>query len=160
MPACRSISRFATQVEPSTRHTIAIAQVLFSALLIDLTGGRIETHFHVFGSLAFLAVYGDWPVLIPATMVVAIDHFVRGVYLPQSVYGVLVASPWRWLEHSGWVIFEDTVLIFSCRQSVSELQRRGPAHRGTGRAHARTRAGPAIESSDLGRRLGCGRHHR
>jgi hypothetical protein len=40
-----------------TRHTIAVAQMLFSALLIHLTGGRIETHFHVFGSLAFLAFY-------------------------------------------------------------------------------------------------------
>src|SRR5262245_13389952 len=42
-----------------TRHTIAIAQMFWSALLIHLTGGRIETHFHVFGSLAFLAFYRD-----------------------------------------------------------------------------------------------------
>src|SRR5262249_40098930 len=34
-----------------TRHVIAVAQMLWSALLIHLTGGRIETHFHVFGSL-------------------------------------------------------------------------------------------------------------
>jgi hypothetical protein len=34
----------------STRYTIATAQMLMSALLIHLTGGRIETHFHVFGS--------------------------------------------------------------------------------------------------------------
>jgi hypothetical protein len=45
-----------------TRHTIAVAQMLTSALLIHLTGGRIETHFHVFGSLAFLAFYRDWRV--------------------------------------------------------------------------------------------------
>jgi len=32
-----------------TRHVVAIAQMLWSALLIHLTGGRIETHFHVFG---------------------------------------------------------------------------------------------------------------
>src|SRR4051812_6283177 len=38
-----------------TRQAIAVAQMLTSALLIHLTGGRIETHFHVFGSLAFLA---------------------------------------------------------------------------------------------------------
>ena len=38
-----------------TRHVIAVSQMLISALLIHLTGGRIETHFHVFGSLAFLA---------------------------------------------------------------------------------------------------------
>ena len=54
-----------------TRHLIAISQVLFSSLLIQVTGGRIETHFHVFGSLAFLAFYRDWTVLIPATVVVA-----------------------------------------------------------------------------------------
>src|SRR6185295_1927109 len=53
---------------PLTRHTIAVCQALFSALLIHLTGGRIETHFHVFGSLAFLAFYRDWRVLISATV--------------------------------------------------------------------------------------------
>ena len=64
---------------PSTRYTIAAAQMLMGALLIHLTGGRIETHFHVFGSLAFLAFYRDWRVLVSATLVVAIDHFVRDV---------------------------------------------------------------------------------
>src|SRR5206468_4328784 len=29
-----------------TRHTIAVGQMLMGALLIHLTGGRIETHFH------------------------------------------------------------------------------------------------------------------
>src|SRR5260221_2513803 len=96
-----------------TRHVIAASQMLSSALLIHLTGGRIETHFHVFGSLAFLAFYLDWPVLITATVVVAADHFLRGIFWPQSAYGVLTAG-WRWLEHAGWVVFEDVILIRSC----------------------------------------------
>jgi len=104
-----------------TRYTIAVAQMLTSALLIHLLGGRIETHFHVFGSLAFLACYRDWRVLIPATLVVAVDHFIRGVYWPQSVFGVVTASPWRWVEHAAWVIFEDIFLIISIRQSTREL---------------------------------------
>jgi hypothetical protein len=58
------------------------------ALLIHLTGGRIETHFHIFGSLAFLSFYRDWRVLVPATIVVVADHFFRGVFWPESVYGV------------------------------------------------------------------------
>src|SRR4029078_11965807 len=33
-----------------TRHVIAASQMLWSALLIHLSGGRIETHFHIFGS--------------------------------------------------------------------------------------------------------------
>src|SRR5438132_7484435 len=57
-----------------TRHVIAAGQMLMSALLIHITGGRIETHFHVFGSLAILAFYRDWRVLITATIIVYIDH--------------------------------------------------------------------------------------
>src|SRR5712691_8359425 len=91
----------------TTRYVIASAQMMMSALLIHLTGGRIETHFHVFGSLAFLAFYRDWRVLVPATIVVAADHILRGLFFPQSVYGVLTVSNWRWVEHAGWVLFED-----------------------------------------------------
>src|SRR5439155_13503208 len=104
-----------------TRHAVAVGQMLVSALFIHLTGGRIETHFHVFGSLAFLTFYRDWRVLVSATVVVAADHFVRGVYWPQSVYGVLLADPWRWLEHAGWVLFEDAFLLISIRQGVAEM---------------------------------------
>jgi two-component system sensor histidine kinase/response regulator len=106
----------------STRYTVAVAQMLMGALLIHLTGGRIETHFHVFGSLAFLAFYRDWRVLVPATVVVALDHLLRGIFWPQSVYGVLVASQWRWLEHAAWVLFEDAFLVVSCRRSFAEMR--------------------------------------
>ncbi len=104
-----------------TRHTIGVAQMLFGALLIHLTGGRIETHFHVFASLAILSFYRDWRVLIPATAVVALDHAVRGVWFPQSVYGVLAASPWRWVEHAGWVILEDIFLVIACVRGKREM---------------------------------------
>ncbi len=104
-----------------TRHVIAVTQMLFSSLFIHISGGRIETHFHVFGSLAFLAFYRDWPLLIPATLIVAVDHFVRGMYWPESVFGIAVASPWRWFEHAAWVVFEDVFLIISCRQGVKDL---------------------------------------
>jgi len=104
-----------------TRYWITISQMLTSSLLIHLTGGRIETHFHVFGSLAFLAFYRDWRIFIPATIVVAADHILRGIYFPESVYGVIVASQWRWVEHAGWVVFEDIFLIASCFRGEREM---------------------------------------
>jgi len=106
----------------ATRNVIAVAQMLMSALLIALTGGRIETHFHVFGSLVVLSFYRDWRVLVPATVVVGLDHFLRGVYLPYSVYGVLSASPWRSIEHAGWVVFENVFLVISCFRSIREMR--------------------------------------
>jgi signal transduction histidine kinase len=95
------------------RMVIAVSQMLFSVLLIHLTGGRIETHFHIFGSLAFLAFYRDWRPVLIATVVTAADHFLRGHFWPQSVYGVLSASPWRAIEHALWVVFEDIILFYS-----------------------------------------------
>ncbi len=104
-----------------TRNVIALAQVMYSSLLIHVTGGRIETHFHVFGSLAFLAFYRDWRLLIPATVFVAADHFLRGVFWPDTVFGIATPDSWRWLEHAGWVLFEDVFLILACRHGVREM---------------------------------------
>jgi len=97
-----------------TRHMIAVGQMLSSSLLIHLSGGRLETHFHVFGSLAFLAIYRDWRVLVTATAVTAIDHIARGVIWPESIYGTALGADWRWVEHAGWVLFIDVFLIYSC----------------------------------------------
>ncbi len=104
-----------------TRHALAIGQMLMSALLIHLTGGRIETHFHIFGSLAILAFYRDWKVLVSASAVVFLDHIYGGIFWPESTYGVLYATIWRSLEHVGWVIFEVAFLIISIRKSLSEM---------------------------------------
>ena len=114
-----------------TRHSVAVAQVGFSALLIHLTGGRLETHFHVFGSLAFLALYRDWRVLVTATLVVSVDHLLRGLWYPESVYGVPHANLWRTLEHAGWLLFETAVLAWGClvsRREMWEICRRQDAH--------------------------------
>ena len=105
-----------------TRHTIAIAQMLWSAMLIHLTGGRIETHFHIFVSLAFLALYLDWPVLVTATGVVVADHLLRGLYWPESIYGLANPEWWRFLEHGAWVGFEDIVLVLACFRSIAEIK--------------------------------------
>jgi methyl-accepting chemotaxis protein len=105
-----------------TRYVVGAAQLLWSALLIHLMGGRIEAHFHVFGSLALLAFYRDWKVFVPATVVVAGDHFLRQVFWPESVFGTLNPEWWRFLEHAGWVVFEDIFLILNCVYSARELR--------------------------------------
>jgi len=110
---------------PITRHVIAVGQMLASGLLIHLSGGRIETHFHIFGSLAFLAFYRDWRVLITATVVVAVDHFWRGIAWPYSVFGADYGT-WRAIgiacEHAAWVVFEDIFLLRAIHLSVNEMR--------------------------------------
>ena len=105
-----------------TRHVIASAQMLWSALLIHLTGGRIETHFHVFGSLGILAFYRDWTVLATATVVVAAEHLIRGIVWPESVYGIANPEWWRFLEHAFWVLFSVVFLAISCLRALKEMR--------------------------------------
>jgi len=147
-----AVLAFTRPGKTSTRYIIAMAQMMMSALLIHLTGGRIETHFHVFGSLAFLAFYRDWGVLIPATVVVALDHMLRGLFWPQSVYGVLVASEWRFLEHAAWVVFEDVVLVMSCLRGTAELRQIASRTAAIERVN-KEQARQAIEQADLVARL-------
>jgi two-component system sensor histidine kinase HydH len=104
-----------------SRWTLACGQMMWSALFIHLTGGRIETHFHIFGSLAFLAFYRDAMLMIPATALMAADHFIRGVVWPESIYGVSNPEWWRFLEHAGWVVFIDIFLIYNCVKGHREL---------------------------------------
>jgi two-component system sensor histidine kinase/response regulator len=110
---------------PVTRHVIAAAQMLYSGLLIHLMGGRIESHFHIFGALAILGFYRDWRVLLTASLVTAIDHFCRGLFWPQSIYGLLSPESWRWAEHVGWVLFEDFFIMVACQQSLQEMREIG-----------------------------------
>lgn len=106
----------------TSRQTIAICQILFSSLFIHLSGGRIETHFHIFVSLAWLGFYLDWEVLVTATVMVALDHLLRGLIVPESVYGMVHASHWRFLEHALWVAFEDVILFVACQSGLRSLR--------------------------------------
>jgi two-component system, sensor histidine kinase and response regulator len=107
----------------ANRYAIAVAQMLSSALLIHLTGGRIATHFHILGSLAFLACYLDWRVFVPATAVVLLDHALRGYWWPESVYGVASVSWGRTLEHVGWTVFCEIFLVSFAVRGLNEIRR-------------------------------------
>ncbi|MBX3227536.1 MAG: response regulator [Labilithrix sp.] len=131
-----------------TRAVIAIAQMLFGTLLIHLTGGRIETHFHVFGSLAFIAFYRDFRVVALGTAVVVVDHVGRGLFFPESIYGAAVVEPLRWFEHAGWVVFEDVCLWFSCTRGVIEMKRIAKRHAKLERAKdVEVRCAGAVEAN-------------
>lgn len=105
-----------------TRHVIAIAQMFTSALLIHVTHGSIESHFHVFGALALLATYRSSSIIVLATIVVACDHLFRGIYLPESVFGSSQVNPYLWLYHIIWIVFADIFLIWAIKLSHGEMR--------------------------------------
>ena len=59
--------------------------------------------------------------MLSAAAVTSLDHFIRGIFWPLSIFGVLTASPWRPVEHAVWVIFEVIFLAISCVQGTREM---------------------------------------
>ncbi|QTH64309.1 methyl-accepting chemotaxis protein [Psychrosphaera ytuae] len=57
-----------------TRHSVAIAIQILTALHIQQTQGLTEIHFEIFSVLAFLTMYKDWRVVVTSVVVIAVHH--------------------------------------------------------------------------------------
>jgi diguanylate cyclase (GGDEF)-like protein len=78
-----------------------------SALLVHLSGGLIEAHFHFFVVIPILVLYQDWFPFLLALAYVVVHHGLLGAVEASSVYNHpdAVAHPWRWaLIHGVFVI--------------------------------------------------------
>lgn len=117
-PGLLAFFRPASGVAP---FLVAVGQMLTGALWIHLAGGRLEFHFHVFVSLALLAMYRDWRVVVLAAGMAAVDHLLRGLVFPLSIYGSTEAQWWRVLEHAAWVVVETGFLAYFCIVTRREL---------------------------------------
>jgi len=60
--------------EAITRHTVALAAMVFACLHIHQTNGMIEVHFELFILMAFLITFSDWKVFISAVSLIAVHH--------------------------------------------------------------------------------------
>jgi hypothetical protein len=68
------------------RAAIATAGLLTaSAVLVHLSGGTIEAHFHFFVVLAVVTLYQDWLPFLLGVGYVVVHHGVVGVLHPSSV---------------------------------------------------------------------------
>jgi PAS domain S-box-containing protein len=85
-----------------------------SAILVHLSGGYIEMHFHFFVMLVFLALFQDWTPYMLAVAYVAIHHGVIGVLWPEDVYNHAdaFAAPWKWAGIHAFFV------LWSCLGSV------------------------------------------
>ncbi|MDQ3677931.1 MAG: PAS domain S-box protein [Actinomycetota bacterium] len=82
---------------------ISLGLITASALIVHVSGGVIEAHFHFFVMIVVLALYEDWlPFLISAAYVV-IHHGLTGALAPHEVYNHpdAVAHPWKWAAIHG-----------------------------------------------------------
>jgi signal transduction histidine kinase len=86
---------------------VSLGLLSSSAVLIHLSGGIIELHFHFFVVVVALTLYEDWIPFFVAIAYVALHHGVMGTLDPSTVYNHADAQahPWRWaLIHAGFIM--------------------------------------------------------
>jgi signal transduction histidine kinase/FixJ family two-component response regulator len=85
---------------PRRLRTIAatIGLLTSSAVLVHLSGGSIEMHFHFFVMVPLVALYQDWVTFLVAIAYVALHHGLAGTLDPHSVFNHPAAlnHPWKW----------------------------------------------------------------
>jgi GGDEF domain-containing protein len=94
-----------------------------SAILVHLSGGLIEFHFHYFITLAVVSLYHDWTPFLVAVGFVAVQHGVMGVLDPRSVYNHTdaITHPWKWAAiHAGFVLSASAVSLVRWKSSEME----------------------------------------
>ncbi len=97
---------------------VGVGLMTSSALLVHLSGGYIELHFHFFVMIIFMALYQDWIPYLLAILYVATHHGVVGVLWPTMVYNhqAAINSPWTWAGiHAFFVLWASIGSIIAWR---------------------------------------------
>ncbi len=110
--------------ELATRCSVGFAVQMLTALHIQQTAGLSIMHFEIFVTLAFIAFYRDWRVVLASLTFIAVHHisfyvmqvYGYGVYAFEQTYLQL----WVLVAHAAFAIVESVVLIFMCRSSFNE----------------------------------------
>lgn len=127
---------------PRRARTVAAAVGLLSssAVLVHLSGGLIEMHFHFFVMVAVVAMYHDWLAFLLSILYVLVHHGVMGALDPGSVFNhpAAINHPWKWAGvHAFFIAGISAALLTYWRLNESYLDERKRAER-RARREART----------------------
>ena len=118
------ILSFVHTENPLSTHAVAIGVQLMTALHIHQSFGLVEIHFEIFMSLALLAVFRDWKVILSATGTIAVHHILFYI-LQLNEVGAHIFSPDNisigiLLLHAFFAVCEGAVLMFMTKQAHNE----------------------------------------
>jgi signal transduction histidine kinase/CheY-like chemotaxis protein len=114
-----------------------------SAILVHLSGGYIEMHFHFFVMVVVITLYQDWVPFVLAILYVVVQHGLGGMLFPMSVYNhpSAWANPWGWaVIHGVFVLAASAAAIVNWRLNELAQERRRLAEEESLKLQAREQA--------------------
>ena len=132
-----SISAAAAAVAMAPRLRRSIREVMVtsglmsaSAILVHLSGGTIEAHFHFFVMVSLVTLYQSWVPFLTAIAYVVLHHGVMGTLDPESVYNhpAAIANPVKWAAIHGFFVFGASIAGLIVWKRNEELRERDQRH--------------------------------
>jgi methyl-accepting chemotaxis protein len=147
---------------------VSVGLIACTFVAIELTGGEMSTHIHLYAVLIFVALYQQWTPLVSAIAAVVVHHGVLGLLAPDRVFGehhmgvgaalgmVALHAGLVTLEVAGIVIFwhfaeqaeqENEILAGEAEQARREVERTERESRERAAGELRERSEAAAEQA-------------
>src|SRR5215212_2700596 len=130
---------------------VALGLLSSSAVLVHMSGGSTEAHFHFFVMVTLLACYEEWVPYLLAIVFVLAHHTVMGMVEPGSVYdhASAVNEPLKWASiHALFIAGLCAVNVISWRMNEDARAERAEALDRTRASEARFRG--TFEDAPIG----------
>lgn len=98
--------------------TATLGLISSSAILVHLSGGIVEAHFHFFAMIGIITLYQDWVPFGLAIGFVSVHHGVASTLFPRSVFNHYAAlnNPWKWaVIHAVFVLGASAANVYAWR---------------------------------------------
>jgi diguanylate cyclase (GGDEF)-like protein len=112
--------------------SVSLGLLTAAALLIEVTHGRIESHFYFFVVIIVLTLYEEWLTFLVAVAYVLVHHGVIGTLYPQSVFNRPdeFANPWKWAAiHAAFIAAAGIAALATWRLNENVRGEMRAAHR-------------------------------
>jgi methyl-accepting chemotaxis protein len=116
--------RYFSKLHTLTAVAHGASLMMFSSLLIHLSKGIIETHFHIFVMLASLILYASPLVILAATISAAVQHVGFFLLLPSSMFNYQ-ASFWVVVIHAAYVVVQTIPCLWISKKFGDYIIRQG-----------------------------------
>lgn len=107
-----------------TRHTVAAAIQLLTAVHIHQAAGLTEIHFEIFTLLALLIFYRDWKIILTSVLVIAVHHVLFFILQSQSMPFYIFEQGnvyfYILVIHALFAVMEGAVLMYIANDSHEE----------------------------------------
>ncbi|MFC5950900.1 sensor histidine kinase, partial [Pseudonocardia lutea] len=116
------VGHFLTQRRAAS-SCISAGLVWCSITLVAVTHGTIESHFHFFIIIGFIALYQDWVPFLWNVLLTGVSHGVGTLFYPTLIFNHPAAQrdPWLWGGiHAGAVLFACVGMVIFWRITEDE----------------------------------------